>query len=163
MEQETNFWGSKKFLKIYLYFGNVVGGNGTFPNLRFAWYQKIRGSISGSKVMEVLRWQHQCSGRLRGSLQRVVAVVSSRWSEGVAAPATSAGCTQVSRRIQSWMVGLDFHTGGVGIRISPGQLAANFWDEIPRTFGQSLFINMIALSLPRRPSGVVLFTHQHRH
>ena len=46
-------------------------------------------------------------------------------------------------------IGLDFHTGGVGIRISPGQLAANFWDEIPRTFGQSLFINMIALLLPR--------------
>ena len=43
----------------------------------------------------------------------------------------------------------------MGIRISPAQLAANFWDEIPRTFGQSLFINMIALSLPRRPSGVV--------
>ena len=60
------------------------------------------------------------------------------------------------------MVGLDFHTGGVGIRISPGQLAADFWDEIPRTFGQSLFINMIALSLPRRPSGVVLITHQRK-
>ena len=71
----NDFWGSRKFLKIEFYFGNVIGGNGTFPNLRFAWYQKIRGSISGSKVMEVLRWQHQCSGRLRGSLQRVVAEV----------------------------------------------------------------------------------------
>jgi hypothetical protein len=145
------------------YFGNNADGNGIFPSLRFYRYQKILLRFSGSKVLEVFRWQHQCSGRLRGSLQRVVAVVSSRWSEGVAAPATSAGCTQVSRRIQSWMVGLDFHTWGVGIRISPGQLAANFWDEIPRTFGQSLFIKMIALSLPRRPSGVVLFTHQHRH
>ena len=163
MEQETNFWGSKKFLKIKLYFGNVVGGNGTFPNLRFAWYQKIRGSISGSKVTSFF-------GGSTSALGDYEVVYSVWWLwlhlggvEGVAAPATSAGCTQVSRRIQSWMVGLDFHTGGVGIRISPGQLAANFWDEIPRTFGQSLFIKMIALSLPRRPSGVVLFTHQRRH
>ena len=53
MEQETIFGGPENFLKIYLYFGNAVGGNGTFPNLRFAWYQKIRGSISGSKVLGV--------------------------------------------------------------------------------------------------------------
>ena len=57
------------------YFGNNVDGNGIFPSLRFYWYQKILWRLSGSKVLEVLRWQHQCSGRLRGSLQRVVAVV----------------------------------------------------------------------------------------
>ena len=71
----NEFLGVQKFLKIELYFGNAVGGNGTFPNLRFTWYQKIRRRLSGSKVLEVLRWQHQLPGRLRGILQRVVAGV----------------------------------------------------------------------------------------
>ena len=57
------------------YFWNNADGNGIFPSLRFYRYQKILLRFSGSKVLEVFRWQHQCSGRLRGSLQRVVAVV----------------------------------------------------------------------------------------
>ena len=54
------------------YFGNNADGNGIFPSLRFYRYQKILLRFSGSKVLEVFRWQHQCSGRLRGSLQRVM-------------------------------------------------------------------------------------------
>jgi len=42
------------------YFGNNVDGNGIFPSLRFYWYQKIRGSISGSKVLEVFSHGQGC-------------------------------------------------------------------------------------------------------
>ena len=166
MEQEMIFRGvGKTILKTKFYFGSNVGGNGTSPNLRSCWYQNIRGSTSGSKVsaVRILRMQRQALGdyELAYSVPRL-GFYSVEWGCG-SVQETSPGCTQVSRQRQSWMVGLDFHTGGVGIRISPGQLAANFWDEIPRTFGQSLFINMIALSLLRRPSGVVLFKHQHSH
>jgi len=47
------------------YFGNNADGNGIFPSLRFYRYQKILLRFSGSKVLEVFRWQHQCSGRGR--------------------------------------------------------------------------------------------------
>ena len=44
----------------------IYGSHGT---------KKFETSFARAKVLKVLRWQHQCSGRLRGSLQRVVAGV----------------------------------------------------------------------------------------
>ena len=60
------------------------------------------------------------------------------------------------------MVGLDSTLGVWDPNKSRPIGGGNFWDEIPRNPANHLN-KMIALSMPRRPSGVVLFTHQQRY